>query len=293
MATINEQLSEQLMVPEMNSGETRKFQLIKKGQIDTMADDGKAPLKLGVYWQAGKEKIFDGFKKGGKGNKNILILNATGVRMVYDNEKDVNREVPIVEHVYWDETGELLLTEENFETVCFLTRSNKNKNNPFRNKRTMALFYEVNEKLVISTKLFDEEMDLATRQWVWDAKIDEQKAIALNLGWTVDNSKLDGLKVSLLEKARTDPKSIIIASSNIQMKKKVQIMDAEQYGFLIWDAHNRDYYYKDNLNEPFCHIPQDTAKLDGLLAFYTSEKGRAHYIKLAGIVKDLYQAAFN
>jgi len=283
MASINEVLSKQLQVPELKPGEFVKFKLLKKGRIDPQTDE---PLVFGEYWQHGKEVIYDPFLKG---NKRVLLLNTDGVRIV-DNPDGTTRQEPRVVSVMWPDTGVIMLGEDRFEQICFLRRSNKNKGNSFRKKDFLPLFEEVNEQVALNNKQFDEDIELDARIWVRDAKLDDLKAIADNLGITYDPKKLAGLRMSVADKVKKDPRSVMIHSSNVKTKKKIQIMDAIQYEILLFSEVDSTFYYKEDLTKPLCEISRDTDSVEGLMAFFATEEGKGQYAQFASKVKKLYEA---
>jgi len=281
MATINSILSQELQVPPLKPGEFVKFRLLKKGRIDPQTEQ---PLVFGDYWQHGKEVIYDPFKK-----ERVLLLNSNGVRIV-DMPDGLTRQEPRVESVMWDETGEKLLGEDQFETICFLRRSNKNGKNPFRDKKMGALFEEVNEQVSLNSRQFDEDLELEARLWVRDAPVDELKAMAENLGITYDPTNMGGIRMSVADTIKKDPRSAMIHSSNTKAKKKIQVMDALQYEIVIFDNIGRTFYYKDDLSKPLCEVPRDKDKVDGLLAFFATDEGKGHYANFANKVAKLYEA---
>lgn len=284
MAYINEMLSPQLRVPDLKPGEMVKFRLLKKGEIDPQTG---FPYTLADYWMQGKEMIFDPYNKK---NKNVLILNAVGFAPVTMPDHTTKYD-PRVEYIKWDSTGEKLLGEDAFETICFLRRSNKNKSNPFRNKRRKALFEEINERVILATKFNDENLDLDARLYVRDCDWDELKGIAMNLKMNVDNDKLDALRINLMEMVRKDPRGVMLASSNKKMKVKIQVMDAERYEILIFDHTTRSWFYKEKLTDkPLCQVDLDKDKLEGILDFFKTPAGQAEYARFSKTIKTLYEA---
>lgn len=288
MATINSQLSKELKIPPLKPKEQVKFRLLRKGQIDQST---KEPLVLSDYWQVGKEMIYDPFAK-----KRVLILNVVGEKPV-EMPDGRTRYEPIVGMIKWDEKGDIQMGEEQFEQICFMRRSNKNRSNKFRNKRRKVMFFEVNEMATLHKTLKNMDLTHDAYGWVRDCPLDELKAIANNLGvkFSEESNGLDSLRITLLKKCEEldGPRAIIIASSkgNARAKMKVQITDAEKYEILFFDDNTRDWYFMDNVKESIVNISVEQNKVDGLIDhFAKGDGGKGQYALLVKKVKHLYKA---
>ena len=105
---VNNLLSKEMQVPPLKPGEVKIFRRLLKGQIDPQT---KNPYILSDYWMQGKAMVFDPFSKP---KRSVLLLNEAGQRPV-SMPDGTTRYEPIVEMIKWDETGEIVITENDHE----------------------------------------------------------------------------------------------------------------------------------------------------------------------------------
>jgi hypothetical protein len=277
---INSLLSKELQVKPLKPGQTKIYRRVLYGTIDSQTDE---PIVLSDYWQQGKAMIYDPFAK-----KNVLLLNATGERPI-SNPDGTTRFEPIVEMIKWTETGEIILTEEHFEQMCFMERSNLNKSNKFRNKRIRPLYEEVIKNKAVKEKATSFELLLQAGDLIKTSTIDDLKVLAQKLGV---NAPVDTLRMVMMNKIQepNGPRNILKNSTNIGAKKRIQILDAEEYGILLYNDAEGSWYFEDSLAEPICHVELNIDKTQGLVDFFSTKEGKGKYALLAKKIKKLYEA---
>lgn len=276
---INELLSKELKVAPLANGETKTFRRILKGKIDPQTGN---PYVLSDYWQVGKQMILDPFTK-----KRVLLLNEVGTRPVEMPDGRTRME-PIVEMIQWDETGDIMVTENDFEKYCFLMRSNTNASNPYRNKRVKPLFY-------LYDPLKEQRHELATFDLTVDAAMYIRNADVVELKNIADKLNIKAqpefLRTTILDRVQAGAaRDIMIASKNIPAKKKIQVTDAEKYGIIIYNDVSGGWYFSDNVDEVICEIDINNDRVDGLIEFFGTKEGKGRYAQLAKKVKKLYDA---
>ncbi len=276
---INDLLSPDLKVPELKPGEVKIFRRLLKGKIDPMTEE---PYNLTDYWQSGKAMIFDNFTK-----KRVLLLNQVGVAPVeLPDGKTLMK--PVVGMIKWDQSGELIHTEDTFEEYCFLMRSNQNESNKFRNKRQKATFFLVDSQKQNKELLADYDLEMEAALYCRDVDIVELKTIAKKLNINASN---ETLRTEILRRIKSGgAKQIMIASPNTDVKLRIQIKDAEEFDIIIFNDVSRDWFFSDNLVTPICNVPIDKDRVNGLIEFFGDQKGLGKYAKLAKKVKALYEA---
>jgi len=258
---INELLSEKLKVPAPKPGQTWRFRMNKTGRHDPMT--GK-PLALADYWMQGKDIIYDPFAK-----QSILILNSVGEKPVIGEFGKVRYE-PIVEMIKWDHKGEIVLTEQDFPTVVFMLRSNKNKSNPFRDPKKQSLYFEVNDVKTRADKIVSMDLKHDAYTYVKEATLDKLKALGKNIGG-IDITDTDTLRMNLLQRSETDPRSIIIHSKDVKGRLKINVMDAEHYKMISFSETERKWFWMDDAGEDICDISVDKGRIDGLVEYLLTQ----------------------
>lgn len=276
---INELLSKELQVPALKPGEKKIFRRLLKGKIDQQT---KQPYVLADFWQSGKAMIFDRFAK-----ESVLLLNVMGSRPIKLPDGKTLMD-PIVVMVKWDSTGDKLITEENFEEYCFLMRSNQNMSNPFRNQTHKASFFLVDKERDI--KLEQADYDLETEAAYYCRHCDELeiKVIAKKLNIKAAPERV---RLEILDRIKQGgAKAIMIASNEGNIKKRIQITDAEKYNIILFTDIDGKWFFTDNLNEPICDVEINKDRIEGLIEFFGTKEGFGKYGLLAKKVKTLYGA---
>jgi len=276
---INDLLSEELKIQPLKAGETKLFRRMLVGKLDGQTGE---PYQLSDFWQSGKTMILDPFSK-----KKVLLLNEVGQRPVSMPDGTTRME-PIVEMVKWGEGGDMLVTEFDFEQMCYLIRSDNNASNVWRNKRRRPQYYEVDPAKESKAELADFDLTTDAAMYCRNAKMDELKAIAKNLNIKAAD---DGLRMAILNKVKAGyARDIMIASTNTTVKKRIQVTDAEKYGMIIYNDISGEWYFSNNTDKPICEISLDKDRVDGLLEFFGTKEGKGRYAQLASKVKKLYDA---
>lgn len=134
MESINEILSSDLQVQPLKEGEVKIFRLAIFGKVDPATGQ---PIRKPGYTMAGYDTIKD--KTGSRTIMNIISHNP--VKLASGETK----MDPVAGYVYFDHTATIICTSDDQNKYFFLKRSNKNADNPFRDGRKTAVFYEVNE----------------------------------------------------------------------------------------------------------------------------------------------------
>lgn len=276
-ATINSLLSERLQVKELGPGEVKVFRRNLMGKIDPKTNE---PYILSDWWQIGKAMILDPETK-----KNILLLNVTGERPV-DNPDGTIRFEPIVELIMWDERGEIICTENDFEKMCFLVRSNKNESNPFRNKRQKPWFYEVDKAKAIKADLDEFDLMIDVAQYVRDADMIEIKLIASKLSIKSETALLRTEILSLVKEGRA--RDVVALSDDRKTKTLIQVKDAQVYGVIVYNEDHRSWHFSNKLDKTILEVPIDKDSVAALVEFLMVKEGYGQYAMLAKQVKDLF-----
>lgn len=277
---INDIVSKEMQVPALKPGEVKLFRRLLKGQIDPST---KEPYILSDYWMMGKAMVYDPFSKP---PRSVLLLNEVGQRPIVMPD-GVTRYEPIVEMIKWDESGEILCTEANHEKYCFLMRSNLNKSNPLRNNKKKPLFAVVDKLAEVKEELADFDLTVEAHQHVKSADMTELQVIAKKLNIKVAP---DLLRTDILNRVHQgQAKNILKASSNTDLKKRIQVADAEKYDLIVFNDTTGEWFFTDEREKAICEVKLDTDRVEGLLEFFAAEGGAGYYATLAKKVKKLYE----
>jgi hypothetical protein len=151
-----------------------------------------------------------------------------------------------------------------------------NKTNKFRDKGKPALFER------IDLKHYNPHMDMIRKEIKLDAmnyvrKLQAGQVIdlATALSIPVVGLQPSALKADLYALAETDPERVLFKAPDEIMSTTIEIMRAVDLGILDYDAMRKQYYFAQNINEPFFVVPMDEIPYEALAKYLVStEEGQ-------------------
>lgn len=301
MNSLNDVLSKTLQVKPLAPGETAQFELVNRYKKEPGREEPSCPELWAI---SEKEMIYDPGANNGMGGS-VLIQNIIGFepKEIAGSEGRMYNK-PVLKKPEFIK-GVLTVGHEENNTYIFLMRSKKNIMNPFRGSKTRAVFRPVNLK-----KETYDQIQVLDLQWQAEKLIRESdwnvsRTIRANLNKSPDQrfhiksaeNDLQGMKLELIQIAKSNPKKIIMASSDVESKNRVYIADALQFNILIWTESTRTWSLydsnskeKDKVNE-LTIVDADKDKVDALLDHFKTEVGRKHYTLFVHILTKIFKVA--
>lgn len=294
---INDVVSPELKVTVLEEGQTATYKLCDVDLVDLSRVDersGKPKNCAPRRSMLSKATITDPFTK-----RRVIIQNITGTEFK-NGPDDLPREVPKIERVNFPRTGALTLTHDHPGTYCFLERHPRNRDNPFRDKSKLPIFYRVNAKRKAITEMENIYLKSDALDWVKKADITELRAIYTKLDPTsqgmIGTEPFEVLRRDMFSFADRFPQLLLKASGNKEAKMKIQIMDAEHFNIISFFDIDEMGVNKDRIwtftggMGKICTIEINENKYDALAAFFVKkgdEGKNAYRTMIASLTKIL------
>lgn len=215
--SINDDLSKELQVKPLEEGQIATFKLMRSGIFDPMT--GK-PATPNSHTIPGIELIFDKFSK-----RTIRIYNIKE----YETIEEVGRPIvykPKHEPVtFWAKP--IVCNSDSNDLYFFLKRTSFNRDNPFRSRKYIPVFYEVDFERDARVAVDTTEYKRLALNIVADYEIEELLQLGRGLkdfDITIDlNQKDEILRRSFNLIAETNSEKLILASDDNRSKTRVYI----------------------------------------------------------------------
>lgn len=294
---INDVVSPELQVTVLEEGQTATYKLCDVDLKDLSHIDeasGKPKNCAPRRSMLPKATITDPFTK-----RRVIIQNITGTEIKMGPD-DLPREVPKIERLNFPRTGALTVTYEHPGTYSFLERHPRNRDNPFRDKSKLPLFYRVNAKRKAITEMENIYLKSDALEWVKKADLTELKAIYQKLDPTsqgmIGTSEFEVMRRDMFSFADRFPPLLLKASNNKEAKMKIQIMDAEFFNIIaFFDIdemgvnRNRVWMFTGGMGT-ICEIEINENKYDALAAYFVKKdnaEGKAAYRTMIETLKKI------
>lgn len=290
MQSINDILSDELKVTPLREGEQVEFRLILFGKYNPQLKGPNAPALRGL---AGRCDINDPFDKA-RPIKQIVNIESLQPVVLPGQQQSFNI---VTAPIMFPASGGIICTHLDNNKYMYLKRHNKNIDNPYRNKRKEAVFFEVDEKkdLKKQNALFEYkalsgyELVKAT-----DAQIAQ---IALNFNKLSKNhnkslqidisQSTESILKNLQALSQTNPAELILSMEIDELVARVMVDMAVDQRWILFDSHpekNRWIWMRTPGQKGAQNILEvDPAQTDinkALATFLTTEKGSIHFAEL-------------
>jgi len=279
---INEIVNERLRVKPLEENEFATYKLCEVDNVDySRIDEKTGKPKQNSPRRALKkqETITDPFDK-----KQKIIQNIVGTKFDTD-EKGNQRAVAEVERVNFPRTGALTLNFNHQGTYAFLERHPRNRDNPFRDKSKIPVFYRVNNKKRAVEEIEKHYLLSDAMEWVKKADINELKSIYENLDPTskekIGTSELEIMRRDMFRLAQSSPMILLKASNNKMSKWRIQIMDAEYFQIIsFFDIdemgvnNKRQWVFTGKKDEVICELEISQNRYDGLIEYFDKKDAK-------------------
>jgi hypothetical protein len=287
MNSINDILSDELKVQPLKEGERVEFRLVLFGQFNPSLNGPAIPALRGL---AGRCDINDPFdpKRPTKqilNIKSLLPISSPGRETVYD---------PQIESVHFESTGGKVCTHNENNLYMYLKRHNKNRDNPWRNRKKEVVFYEVNEQRELK-KMNDlfEFKTLAGYELIKasdrDLAIMASKLNAVGRkGLRIDISKPPrDIRKSLQQLSQINPADILLTSTIDEVVARVMVETAIDQRWIIFNDFEGEECWKwlrvpgEKGPKKIVSVTDPLADRNGdLVTFLVSKEGSDHFAEL-------------
>jgi len=143
-----------------------------------------------------------------------------------------------------------------------------NLTNKFRDKNKPALFERTD------LKFHNPHMDMIRRELKLDAmtyvrKLQAGQAIdlATALDIPIVGLQPSAIKTELYTMAENNPEKVLYKAPDEIMSTTIEVMRAVDLGILDYDAFRKQYFFAQNVNEPFFVVPMDEIPHEALAKF--------------------------
>jgi hypothetical protein len=276
----NKVVSAKQKITPLKEGETATFALLSYGKSDgSRIDlDTKKPIPTvpATYVIAGRERVLN-VDTGAY----VYIQNENGVQTKV-NEKGEPYDVPTVEPIRIF-NGILNLTHRDNAKFIFMSMSNKNANNPYRDKNKGAVFYRLDQKRkqdnTAKQYLFDNKMEAFNI--IKKADIEELKAICMTLPKNFNLSIHDTIpviKTNLMTIADRQPDLVILANTkNHAAKLQVELQKALNFGVVEFEDSVWSVVGVNGKNDVICKVEAGEDMFEGIVKHINSGKQQAKW----------------
>lgn len=292
---VNSLLSEEMQVKPLGRGETAQFRLLNAGVKEPGRESPSCPE---VYMLSNMESIYDPFAE-----RNVLIQNVTGLQVARDNGGKVKMENNAPVMVALTKKPEFIkgyinLTDEDNEQYAFLMRSKKNASNKFRPGNVKPVFELVSHKKDVQDAMQIEDMVFRAMELIRRSDWTILKTISAAMNKSSDvrlhvkTNDLQGMKLELIQKAKTFPKAVIVASQDKQANIAVTVFEGVNFGMLHFN--DSAWFYSDlkkgAKTKELHQIGPDEDRTESLIKHFESEEGRPQYADLIAALRDILRA---
>lgn len=289
---VNDVVNKQLAVRPLREGEVAYYKLLVADEFDR----ARVEEKTGKFQKnnprrslIGTRKIYDPIAK-----KQVTIQNVVSERLETMPDR-TQKPVPVVERVKIPTGGIISVTYDQIGTYQFMERHPDNRDNPFRDKSKAPTFYRVNPIKAAIKQIEKDYVLTDALVHVREADEIELKSIYEGLDKSskmkVDTTSFQTLKKGIFELAKTDPIMIMRKSKNVDVKIKIQIMEAEHLNVIIFEdgdsdvKSDRGWYWLDDKMTKIVDVDLTENKFDALVAHFN--KDTKTYQKMALKLKEI------
>lgn len=285
---LNRLLSKRLQVPPLKPGETVTFELVNMAKKEPGREEPVTPDYVAI---SEKENIFDPDANDGYG-KNVMLMNVISYE-TRNREDGTSYEKPMLKKPAFIK-GQMVVGHEDNNTYIFMMRSKKNIDNPFRGKGGRRVFRIADKKKEVFDALHEEDIQYSATKLIRESDWNVLRSIAMKLNQSPDRrhhvqynpDDLQGLKLQLIQKTKSFPKNIILASGDNIAKARVYIGDAITFKILLWVETTRTWTLWDNnavkdKSTDILTVDPNLDKIDALIDHFRTDEGRIAYGAIA------------
>lgn len=289
-----QELSAGLKPKPLGPDEKAVFRLCSVGKKEYGREEPTAPE---VYQLTAKERIIDPFEKDAKGK--AVRVNKTIGTYVVENKQVGNRLQAIYKAPQFIK-GYCVVGSDEPGMYDRLMRSRMNVSNKFRKSmgKCKDVFMLVEDNKEISDQLMLEDLRLDAQIMVKQGSWMKLKEIAEKMNTSPDqkhhvksykpgmNDNITGLKLELIQLAKTYPKAVITCSDDEKAKLTVQVLEGLNFGVLIYQKDA--YWLMDSGAEGIRKIHQpgvDEDKKESLIQYLMSDKAEATYVEFSNLLE--------
>jgi len=288
MNSINDILSEGLQVKPLEGDQKQEFRLAIFGTIDPITEQ---PCRKPGYTLAGIDRIMDALDKKSPG-MNKLIYNIKDFKPIrMQNGETIMQPEP--GYVTFDGSGIIICTPESNDLYIYLKRHNKNRDNPYRNRKKPVIFYEVDEKrdLMVAKNSFEYKIHAGGHLLSADDNELSTLAYRLNALKKPDLSIPTNLRGGLLRNflqpfSQTHPELILLFSGSEEQQARVIIDYAIQHQWILFSDHEdiRTWVWMRNAGKPgkvnIVKVEPGDDPRKFLMSFLITREGSQHFAEL-------------
>jgi len=270
-------LSDQ-MLPPITKRHTAIYQLL--GLVDGTSTDRRIENSISErgnqvdtsdYEMHPTYTIFDQFEKD-FGRQQKVVTYYDGVQRVNykdpitgENRPDVRQKVGTPRFSRGQSVVDIM---KNYHQYLWWELHPGNLTNKFRDKNKPALFERTD------LKFHNPHMDMIRRELKLDAmtyvrKLQAGQAIdlATALDIPIVGLQPSAIKTELYTLAENNPEKVLYKAPDEIMSTTIEIMRAVDLGILDYNAFNKQYFFAQNLNDPFFVVPMDEIPHEALAKF--------------------------
>ena len=285
--TPNEVLSKDLQVAPLKPGEVVEYRLHEISTVTNRYNERGQPIPMIPQCQGLSEQtsVIDPVK--GK-----VVIGNVGEYLPTKNPITGNSELK-PKYVAPIFTGmSMFVTSDQFELYQYMERHSKNSSNKFRDRKVKTMYYRVDPEAEMRQKIGKDNMEDDAILLIKLSDYKEILAIANGLpeqlkGRVNKDAPIDEIKHNLRKLVKEGTIiPILMASTNNDVKIKVHLSEAEEYGEIVRDDNARTWKWLNG--KEICKIDMGTPMLDGLLSFIQkSDKGNDIYRNIVEFLKKM------
>lgn len=243
------ELSSRLKVKPLKEGEVKLFRLVGTGKIDPMS--GKPSVNSGGTF-IGHFTIYDRFEPDESKRKKVL-KNVVSTETRTD-EKGHPYVHEIIGPLEFNSNGVIIVKHEDYNLLQLLSRANENKSNKYRNPSKPALWEEVDPTPSELNLIQLMDIKFEAHSFAKTGDINQVIKVLTKIDPSMARLKNpQDIRYALRGYAETKPKEVIRYSNEKEMKLRILISEAIQYGILDYLDESREWHYCDSIKDSLIH----------------------------------------
>ena len=211
-----------------------------------------------------------------------VIRFIPGEKSIWKDEQTPDDKIPKKNSHLEFINGDKRVDGHQTQLVQYLMTTNKNGNNPNRDKSVKAAFYTVDPSQGLKTSMDQDKLLSDATHFCYNGNWDEVAAYASVLG-IPSGLDVSEVRYSLVLKAKLDPKKFLDGLNSRNMKRKYFIMEAVKAGVIVRNTSNNTISWKDG--GVITQAPLGKDLIDDFVDASFTENGEKVFAALMGIIR--------